>query len=124
MTTSLLITRLESWHRTAILEHKTAQEFAHAFIASGDADGLEDGWAAIEAACRATYAELSAEPGARLMYAISAVPGHEAETAGAFPADGCERTDSVLGRYEVAAYVEAATLDEAWQAAMRHYGLC
>lgn len=60
-----LATRLEGWHRTAILEHPTAQEFAHAFIASGDADGLEDGWDAIEAACRALYAELRAEYGAR-----------------------------------------------------------
>lgn len=56
-----LATRLEGWHRTNILEHPTAQEFADAFIASGDADGLEDGWGAIEAACRATYTELSAE---------------------------------------------------------------
>jgi hypothetical protein len=119
-----LATRLESWHRTAILEHTNAQEFAHAFIASPDADGLEDGWAAIEAACRATYAELSAEPGARLMYAISAVPGHEAETAGAVPADNCERTDAVLGRYEVSAYVEADSAEEALDAAMRYYGLC
>ena len=58
-----------------------------------------------------------------MQYAISAVPGHEAETAGAFPADGCERTDAVLGRYEVAAYVEADSAEEAFDAAMRHYGL-
>lgn len=57
-------------------------------------------------------------------YAISAVPGHEAETAGANPADGCERIDAALGlRYEIAAYIEAATFEEAFEAALRYYGL-
>ena len=57
-------------------------------------------------------------------YAISAVPGHEAETAGAHLADGCERTDPDWGRYEVATYVEAASFEEAFEAALRYYGLC
>jgi hypothetical protein len=58
-----------------------------------------------------------------MQYAVSAVPGHESETAGATPADGCERIDPLLGRYEIAAYVEAATPEEAFEFAMRYYGL-
>lgn len=56
-------------------------------------------------------------------YAISAVPGHEAETAGAHLADGCERIDPVWGRYEIAAYVKAASPEEALDLAIAHYGL-
>lgn len=56
-------------------------------------------------------------------YAISAVPGAEAETAGAYVADGCERTDPLLGRYEVATYIEASSPEEAQQYALAYYGL-
>lgn len=59
-----------------------------------------------------------------MRYAISAVPGHEAETAGATPVDGAERWDAELEvKYEVAAYIEAATPEVAYEAALAHYGL-
>lgn len=59
-----------------------------------------------------------------MKYAISAIPGHEAETAGADLADGRERIDAELGlRYEIAAYIEAETAEEAFEAALRYYGI-
>jgi hypothetical protein len=57
-----LTAALEGWHRTIVLSHENADEFANAFIASPDCEECGDASLEnIEAAAKAMYNEFKAE---------------------------------------------------------------
>ena len=58
--TPTLAAALAGWHCQHVLEHGSPEAFVEAFWASGDADDLEESRETIDAACKATYAEMQA----------------------------------------------------------------
>lgn len=64
-TTRTLADTLSGWHYLNVLEHGSPEAFVEAFWASGDADDLKESRETIDAACRATYAEMLETHGPR-----------------------------------------------------------